>query len=448
MTPWWARARELARHPLAPWFGLGAVAGLAIAVKPTLVVLGAGALLVTVFGVRSPSLLVILMFVGMLFDRLGVTGEKLGDFPITASKLTVVGTLALWVLHAGTTAGVEVYRWHRVLWGMLAVVATTALTVAIANTMAEGKFVLYGLVMMLVMVALTYAILVEARLQGVYRGMALAFVATLALSLRGGSGGGERVAGTMGDPNEWATMVLLVTPLLLGGLADDERLGAPLLRVALVGLAPLAVLRSESRAALAVGVLLAPGVIWVLRRRRSELVACAVAGLVAAPLVIDLAAAAARVVKLFNNVRGGSVEVDTSFEERSELFRQAVQLFEDNWLVGAGPGNFAAASGFVSHEGTLRPAHNSYLEIASEQGIVGLAGVLVFLVTVGITLREGWGMAQSDRARHRVAGAAIGLFGVGLMAFTLGLVTFSMAYLVLGFALAVTTQAREARVHA
>jgi O-antigen ligase len=443
----WGRARELAKHPLAPWFGLGAVAGLAVAVKPTLVVLAAGAAVVTIFGVRSPPLLVLLMFLGMLFDRLGVTGQKLGDFPVTASKLTVLGSLALWVLHVGTSSGVPAWRPHRVLGGMLAVIGTTALTVAIANTMAEGKFDLFGLAMMLVLVGVTYAILAEAPLQGLYRAMALAFAVTLAIAVRGGSGG-ERGAGPMGDPNEWATMVLLVTPLLLGGLADDDRAGAPYLRVALVGLAPLAVLRSESRAALAVGVLTAPGIAWLLRRRRGELLVCAGGAAVAAPFVVDLSAMFGRVAKLLANARGGAVEQDTSFEERSELFRQGLDLFRDHWLVGAGPGNFAAASGFVSHEGTLRPPHNSYLEIASEQGVVGLAGVAVFFVTVAITLREGWFGARSERARNRVGGAGLGLVAVALMAATLGLITFSMAYLVLGFALAVAAQAQEDRVHA
>lgn len=444
MTGAGSRARELLEHPIFPWAALGSVVGLGVAVKPSLALLALGGAAVAAAGLRYPTWLVVLTFVAMLFDRLGVTGQKLGDFPITASKLAVVGTLGLWGLHAGLTAGVRPVRWHRVLGGLLALIGTTAITVAVANTMSEGKFDLYGLAMMLVLVGTTYAILVQAPLAGLYRAMSLAFIGVLAIAVVRSSGG--RAAGTMGDPNEWATMVLLITPLLLGGLADDDEPGAPLLRLALLGMAPLAVLRSESRAALAVGVLLTPGVLWAVRKRQTELTVAGITAALAAPFVLDLGTTFARVEKLLTNVQGSSGELDTSFEERSELFRQAVALFREHWFIGVGPGNFSRASGFVSHEWTLRPAHNTYLEIASEQGVVGLAGAAVLAFTVLYTLREGFAAARTGAARHRVAGAALGLAGVGLMAATLGLLTFSMAYLVLGFSLAVCTQAKEADV--
>lgn len=432
--------------------GLGLALGLGVlsAVQPALGVLALAGAAVLAVSMSWPPILIFFMFAGILFDRLGVTGAKLGDFPVTASKLSVVGGLGVWTLLTLLDPG-KSWRWHRVLGGLGALVATTAVTIATAGSLEHGKFTLYGLVMMGVMVALVYAVTAEARLAPLYRLLGTVLLAaTLASVLRPGSGEGDRATGTMGDPNEWATTVLLTAPLLLGGLVGDPTPLGRLLRTALVLAGPLAVLRSESRAALVTLILTSPGWIWLLRRRAGELGVAGAVALLGAPLLIDLEAGMERLQNLLTAFTQGSNAEDSSFTERSELFRQGVQLFADNWVLGAGPGNFEYATGFVSHEGLLRPAHNTYLEIASEQGVVGLFGGAVLFATVALTLREGWRVAAAHRepeGRERVAGAAIGLGAFALMAATLGLLTFAMGYLALGLTLAVVHQAAGRRGH-
>lgn len=424
--------------------GLGLLAGAAAAIQPTLTAVAAVGLVCTLVALRWPTLLVVAMYAGILFDRLGVTGAKLGDFPITASKLSVLATIGLWTAHAGLS-GARFVRWHAVQNAMLGVIGVTAVGIALANSMSTGKFTLYGLLMMTVMVTVVYAILAEARLEPLYRGLAAVLLAALVASVSRPNvpGADGRVSGTMGDPNEWATTVLLLAPLLLGGLVGDDRRVGQLLRVGLVALVPLGILRSESRAALVVLTLVLPGCLYLMRSRRDEVLACGGLAVAAAPFLIDLDTALGRFWKLLDNLQGGAAVEDESLEERSELFRQGVQLFKDHWFIGAGPGNFETATGFVSHEGTLRPAHNTYLEIASEQGIVGLSAAFVFLGTVAWSLHRGWKGARTERDRSRVLGAALGLGAFALMAATLGLLTFAMGYLALGFTLAVLHQARS-----
>lgn len=422
---------------------VGVLLGLAVAIQPKLTLIAFGGLALGGLGVMVPPALVAFMFLGMLMDRAGVTGMKLGAFPVTASKLSVLACIGMWLVHAGIY-GVRPLRWHPVLTAMAGVIGTMAVCIAYSNSMAEGKFSLYGVLMMTVMVALVYAALAEAELTPLYRVLSGVFLLALLVSVRGpGAAEGGRAAGTMGDPNEWATMVLLIAPFLLGGLAADDGGLGRLLRMALVGLAPLAILRSESRTALVVGVLISPACLYILRRHRGELAACGAAALFAVPFVIDLDKALFRFNQLVANLQGAATVQDSSLEERSELFRQGVQLFKDHWFIGAGPGNFATATGFVSHTGTFRPAHNTYLEIASEQGIVGLTPAIIFLVTVGTTLHAAWKGATKDGDRSRLLGVAAGLVALALMAATLGLLTFSMAYLVLGFGLAVVYQAHR-----
>ncbi len=443
MMSGWARVRAATLHSMGPALVIGTILGFAVAIQPKLTLIAFVGLGLGALGVMVPPAIVVFMFLGMLMDRAGVTGVKLGAFPVTASKLSVLGGIGMWVVHAGIY-GARPLRWHPVLTAMAAVIGTMTVCIAYANSMAEGKFSLYGIVMMTVMVALVYAALAEASLTSLYRILSAVFLLALVVSVRGpGAALGGRAAGTMGDPNEWATMVLLLAPFLLGGLAEDETLVARLLRMALVGLAPLAILRSESRTALVVGAVISPACVYLLRRHRGELVTCAAAALVAAPFVIDLETALRRFSQLVANLQGAAVVRDQSLEERSELLRQGVQLFKDHWFIGAGPGNFSNATGFVSHTGTLRPAHNTYLEIASEQGIVGLTPALIFMLTVAATLRTGWYRARAERDKSRILGVSAGLGAIALMAATLGLLTFSMAYLVLGFGLACVHQAHR-----
>ncbi|MDP2307730.1 MAG: O-antigen ligase family protein [Pseudomonadota bacterium] len=437
----WAHGMAPLRHRLVE-AALGLAIGFGLSVQPTLTAVALVGIGVALLGVAYPAVLVALMFLGMLFDRLGVTGMKVSDFPVTASKLSVIASISLWGVRAAATRSRAV-RWHPVLTSMVVVVAVTGICIAAANSLTLGRFNLYGLAMMTVLVALVYAALAEIQLQPLYRFLALALSAALLASLwrSGGVGEAARASGTMGDPNEWASTVLLLTPFVLGGLADDpSRLARPL-RLALVVLAPLSILLSASRAALLVTLVVGPASIYLLRRHRGELAACGITAAVAAPLVVDLDTALVRFRLLLANLQGGAKTPDQSFEERSELLRQGLDLFREHWFIGAGPGRFASATGFVSHTGRLRPAHNTYLEIASEQGVVGLLAMGIFVVSVAMALRRAYLDTRSPRDRNRLLGVAFGLFALGLMAATLGLLTFSMAYLVLGFGLAVIYQA-------
>lgn len=438
---WATRAGQLL--PLA--FGV-ALAGVVL-VGAKWAVLAVIGVVVVAIGTTYPLSLVAMMWMAMLMDRAGVTGVKLADFPVTASKLSVVASVGLWLLHAVLTRAKPV-RWHTVLWGLMGMMASTAVCIAVSNSMKYGKFDLYGIGMMAVMVGLVFAILAEAPLQPIYRFCTGIFVLALGISLRGGGGTGEaaRVTGTMGDPNEWATMVLLTTPFLLGGLVDEVRAPWRMLRLALVVLAPMSVFASGSRSALAVGLLVGVACIVLLRKHVNDLFVGAGAALVLAPFWLAHDTVLFRLELFWDNFRGTAVIYDDSFAERSELFRQGKALFLEHFFLGAGPGNFERATGFVSASGALRPAHNTYLEIASEQGLLGLFTTAGFGLTVLLTFYRAYRVAGGSVARHRVIGVSIGLAALATMAATLGLLTFSAGYLILGVGLAVAHQASNGLV--
>jgi O-antigen ligase len=433
------RVAALAWLPVAA----GLAAGVLVAMDPRLALLALGGFAAVYTCVRWPPAMVGLIFLAMLFDRAGVTGMKLAAFPVTGAKLSVLGGIGMWVLHVMLTDAPPV-RFHRVQMALGVFILTTLLSVVHANGLEAGKFTLFGLVMMLVLVSLVFSALAEARLDGLYRFFSVILVVAILASLRGAGVVSEagRASGTLGDANEWATILLLVGFFVIGHLANDESRAGVILRWAVLGLVPLGLLRSESRASLLVLAICAPGLWLLLRHHRRQLGAIGLVGLFAAPLVLDLDRAWGRVQNLILRLQGvSSGDRDPSLDERTELFRQGVQLFKDNWFLGAGAGRFEVATGFISPTGELRPAHNTYLEVASEQGIVGLAGLFLFGGTVLVCFWNAWHRAPDAQRRGRVMGAALSMSSVALMGATLGLITFSIAWLLLGVSLAVMVQA-------
>lgn len=431
---------------LAVPVGLGLLCGLALVVDVRLVPLLAVGGLAAWVGVKNPQLLVLLIFVSILFDKLGATSVKVAKLPVTASKLAVVSAIGLWALHA-MVRKVPPVRGHAVLVALVGVVIATGIATAWSDCFDDGRFTLLGLAMVTVLTGLVYVILADRDLGPMYRALSGVVVVALLASLAGGSTVDDhgRASGTFGDPNEWATLVLLVVPTLLGGLAEDRHPVSRVLRLGLIGLAPLAILQSGSRSALLVGGLAGLGSLVVLRNNRRELALCAGAGVLLAPLVVDVGTALERLERLVGRFTGSASMVnDSSLDERGELLRQGLQLFQDHWFMGAGPGRFAKATGFISLDGRYRPAHNTYLEIAGEQGIFGLTVFLVFMAVVAWTVAVAHRRSPSAVHKARVAGVGIGLGCLALMSATLGMLTFSMAYLVLGLGLAVAHQAMAA----
>ncbi len=428
--------------PVALGLGLGGL----VTLSPPAAAVALVAVLVTTVSLRWPPVLVAFSFMAMIFDKAGLTGAKVADFPVTASKLAVGGSMAMWAAYTALTRE-RPLRWHPVLTAMLAMALAALVSATHANAMKVAKFVIFGLLMMNAMVALTYTMLAEQPLRGLYKFMAAFFVLVLVIavvSAGGGAGEAARGTGTMGDPNEWATMVMLLTPLLLGGLADEPGWAGSGLRLSLLGLAPLSVLQTESRAALLCSVFVVPGVLWILRSRRGELAAIGLAGAIGAPLMLDLDAMFDRFGALVGRAGGQGGVDDASLDERTVLLKQGLDLFRDHWAMGSGPGSFGKATGYLSPEGKFRPAHNTYLETAGEQGLLGLVPLALFGVAIVVTVWFAWGAARNEQARARVLGAGLGIGAVALMAATLGLLTFAMFYLMLGVLLAVAHQARKA----
>lgn len=74
-------------------------------------------------------------------------------------------------------------------------------------------------------------------------------------------------------------------------------------------------------------------------------------------------------------------EYDQNYGDRKQIWKRGVQIVLGSPLLGAGLGNYGIADGNVKEIGQWKTAHNSYLQIAVELGVIGF--ILFVMLTVG-----------------------------------------------------------------
>jgi O-antigen ligase len=198
----------------------------------------------------------------------------------------------------------------------------------------------------------------------------------------------DRLGGTIADPNLLAA-VLVVSFVLAVALALTVR--SPAARWALVGAAGLALLSvflTASRGGL-VGLIAALGTGIVLARGRR---AAAIGG------ALVVIAASALYVGLFDPGVANRYASADGGNGRTDLWKVGWRMAEANPVHGVGAGNFRDASAHyvLAEPGAIedstfiidqpRFAHNVYLEVLAELGVVVLA---LFLALVGAAIGTG-----------------------------------------------------------
>lgn len=226
-----------------------------------------------------------------------------------------------------------------------------------------------------------------------------------------------RALGTFTDPNEYAAAMVASIALGFGAMGASRSRWATAAMLAGIATCGWGILASQSRGGLLA--LVAVGAVIVLTSRGRERVR-----MLGATLVL---LAAATSVLMLTPTGQESLERITNGDSsgRSDLWRIAVLQFRSEPLHGVGLGNYpAVAARFVTAETehtelinsvAPRTTHNSYLEIAAELGLLGLAtfglfagGALVLAVR-GIRIARRLGDATAVRLGRGVLAAAVGV---------------------------------------
>jgi O-antigen ligase len=199
--------------------------------------------------------------------------------------------------------------------------------------------------------------------------------------------------GELANSNQLAMVVLMGIPFSLGVLTDSTRNG--LIRTAalvIIGLLLVTTLRTGSRTGLMIVGLLSV-VVWGMAPAKGKII-----GLLAGALGIVLALAllpgelATRYRTLFSSSGAQTMaereiiqSSDASTESRMQVIREGLRYTLERPIFGLGPGNFVerrnqAYQEAFGHHGYLE-SHNSYVQVASEMGVPGVAFFIALLVT-------------------------------------------------------------------
>jgi O-antigen ligase len=199
-----------------------------------------------------------------------------------------------------------------------------------------------------------------------------------------------------GDPNQLAFTLATVLPLTFW-LLRERWLLRPIV-FAMIVIISLAIAFTYSRSALlAIGAGIA--FLMVTDRKRVPLLAGAAAVTVAVGLLF-VQSSPTSVYRVEEGLRAKEKVAQTNVETRLTAWDAAVTLAIENPVLGIGPGNFfyryGEVVGIPPGAEPVAVAHNSYLDIAAELGILGLSLFIAYLVLVFFRLtgakRDGGGL--------------------------------------------------------
>jgi len=215
-----------------------------------------------------------------------------------------------------------------------------------------------------------------------------------------------------GDVNYYASFLLMAEAIALGFLLISKKLFSRLFFAVSSLALSIAIVSTVSRSALAVLILVWLAFLGFLffyekgaKKYLGPMVAVTIVGLVGILLVTDVGS---KVVDLFTLTRrvesvvGGK---DASVDQRFTILGIGWNIVEDNPWIGVGFGAFEKTfdryQGGKLSTGFGRSAHNTYLRILAETGIVGFLASLIFFLSLVRFLWKGL-MAASQKEEKTI----------------------------------------------
>ncbi len=219
-----------------------------------------------------------------------------------------------------------------------------------------------------------------------------------------------RLAGPIGEQNRYGQVLLVLIPLGIGFAVRRRRRRERLVAMAATALILGGMLLSYSRgAAVALAAVLVLMVLLRFVRLRQVLLVGAgvvVVALLVAPGFFDRIASLQGLESLTSS--SGDTTADGSIQGRAALNLGALQAVIDHPVLGVGPGLFAAdySAAYANETGIHHfltssqfPAHNLYLGIAADLGLVGFAVFMAILLLTAWLLwgeRRRWQAVRAD----------------------------------------------------
>jgi len=209
----------------------------------------------------------------------------------------------------------------------------------------------------------------------------------------------DRAQGPVNEPNRFAQIMIVLLPLA-AYLHRTSR--SHLHRLSIAGMSMLilvGIALTLSRGAILALAFMVAALVYLKWFRGARVVLAAGIALLVVPLItpfyLDRVNSLANVVYLFDHEEGAP-QTDGAMRGRATEMLAALNVFRDHPVLGVGPGQFAPFYVLPYSENPdikfrdlhgARRAHTLYLELAAENGFVGL---LVFMTIVVLLIRKLW----------------------------------------------------------
>ena len=336
---------------------------------------------------------------GMLLDRLSENLALLTGFFILVQSVTpyylwhnhytVFMVLAVAFLYLVRAAGDRRYGldFRKIDFAMLLFAASIVLA-AVTSLMPAGslRVLVFNIVLFLfvfivvnlitkkeelgILVYFITASVAVTSLYGIWQYMNHIPVDPLLVDINFGGGVG-RVFSTMGNPNDFATFLLLTIPFLGAAFFNAKNFAARAIILALAALATANLALTYTRAAW-IG-FAAAAFIYVLLKDRRLL-----------PLFLLLGAAFVPFMPKSVATRLASMGRDTSSRYRINIWLGSLRMLKDYWISGIGLGPEPFRKLFGAYTSVQLPVHSHmlYLEIWLEAGIAAIASFIWFMAGI------------------------------------------------------------------
>jgi len=235
---------------------------------------------------------------------------------------------------------------------------------------------------------------------------------------------GQRLYGTMGQPNNFAIAMAACLPLTLGLLNLEKGSLKRLFLVIMLAVIAYGLILSGSRGGL-ISALLA--LFLFVLTQKNKIFWVTLVGFIAVIGLLIMPAEIKQRVGLAPSPSDPEMGNSTERRETYQIF--GLKLWQENPVLGVGFDGFAEAYTrseyrFLQKNATKRVAHNTYLEILTGTGLVGF---IPFIALLALSLYKTWRYAGYRKLHPDAATISAGIFAAQAAYFT-GLLFGSRQY--------------------
>lgn len=415
--------------------------------KPTLIIAVTFGLAFLLVVSKKPYWGVVLLGFFLPFERIGAV--ELGFATLRISQVLAFIAMLSWVGHSLAKGEWKVAR-NPVFWPILIFMGLAALSLINAPNTQRSMVVLTFTAFTIVVSLFLPSILntehrFKTMLTAIIIGMAVTtafglfqFVGDLAglpTSLTGLRElytkdilGFPRIQSTALEPLYFANYLLLPMSLLLTLFLKKLSPFKPRTSIILLLLAALNFVLTVSRGGYIAGTVsflfiafFAGRQLFTMRNIGSVLVVTALVGFLTVK-ILNVDSAWEKFVAHTQNIFGGA-----SYSERVETFEIAYRALLDHPWLGIGMGSFGPYASYHPYhlpDQGYRIVNNEYLELATENGMLGLGAFIVILVTLAARSIKSYQLTNSPFLKASLIGLSAALFGI-LIQYN----TFSILYI-------------------